>query len=270
MSPSSREREREYARRRYEKWAAKQAQRELERRKARRNAIVAGGTVVAVLAIVLGAVALTGRSGSTSPAAAPSASPSASAASAANPCPAPTVKPPAKPATFKDVPPKSLAQGKKWKLTLVTSCGTITMTLDGAKAPQATASAIFLARQKFWAGTPCHRVTTEGIYVLQCGDPTGSGSGGPGYSFGPVENAPRTASTRRHPRDGPGQLAEQQRQPVLHRVQAVEPADGRRRLHRLREGHLRAWTSSRRSRPAGRSPPATGSPSGPSRSCRRP
>jgi len=195
VSPSSREREREYARRRYEKWAAKQAQRELERRKVRRNAAVAGGTVVAVIAIVLGVVALTGRSGSTSPAAAPSASPSASpaasAASAANLCPAPTVKPPAKPATFKTPPPKSLAQGKAWKLTLVTSCGTITTTLDGAKAPQATASAIFLARQKFWAGTPCHRVTTDGIYVLQCGDPTGSGSGGPCYSFGPVENAPK-------------------------------------------------------------------------------
>jgi peptidyl-prolyl cis-trans isomerase B (cyclophilin B) len=195
VSPSSREREREYARRRYEKWAAKQAQRELERRKARRNAAVAGGTVVAVLAIVLGVVALTGRSDSTSPAASPAASPSASPAasapSAANPCPAPTVKPPAKPATFKNTPPKSLARGKAWKLTLVTSCGTITTTLDGAKAPQATASAIFLARQRFWAGTPCHRVTTEGIYVLQCGDPTGSGSGGPGYSFGPVENAPK-------------------------------------------------------------------------------
>jgi peptidyl-prolyl cis-trans isomerase B (cyclophilin B) len=195
VSPSSREREREYARRRYEKWAAKQAQRELERRKARRNAAVAGGTVVAVLAIVLGVVALTGRSGSTSPAASPAASPSASpaasAATAANPCPAPAVKPPAKPATFKNPPPKSLAEGKAWKLTLVTTCGTITTTLDGAKAPQATASAIFLARQKFWAGTPCHRVTTEGIYVLQCGDPTGSGSGGPGYSFGPVENAPK-------------------------------------------------------------------------------
>jgi peptidyl-prolyl cis-trans isomerase B (cyclophilin B) len=65
------------------------------------------------------------------------------------------------------------------------------MQLDGAKAPQATASAIFLARQNFWAGTPCHRLTTEGIFVLQCGDPTGSGSGGPGYSFGPVENAPK-------------------------------------------------------------------------------
>ncbi len=196
MSPSSREREREYARRRYEKWAAKQAQRELERRRTRRNAVVAGATVVAVLAIVLGVVAFTGRSGKT-PAAAPTASPSSSASasssasSAANPCPAPSVSPPAKPATFKDAPPKSLAQGKAWKLTLVTTCGTITMRLDGAKAPQATASAIFLARQKFWAGTPCHRVTTEGIFVLQCGDPTGSGSGGPGYSFGPVENAPK-------------------------------------------------------------------------------
>jgi peptidyl-prolyl cis-trans isomerase B (cyclophilin B) len=196
VSPSSREREREYARRRYEKWAAKQAQRELERRRARRNALVAGGTVVAVLAIVLGVVAFTGRSGKPAPAAAstasPTASPSASSASAAaNPCPAPTVKPPAQPATFKSAPPKSLAGGRAWKLTLVTTCGTITARLDGAKAPQATASAIFLTRQKFWAGTPCHRVTTEGIYVLQCGDPTGSGSGGPGYSFGPVENAPR-------------------------------------------------------------------------------
>jgi peptidyl-prolyl cis-trans isomerase B (cyclophilin B) len=52
-------------------------------------------------------------------------------------------------------------------------------------------SAIFLSRNAFWNGSPCHRVTTAGIYVLQCGDPTGTGSGGPGYSFGPVENAPK-------------------------------------------------------------------------------
>jgi peptidyl-prolyl cis-trans isomerase B (cyclophilin B) len=193
VSPSSREREREYARRRYEKWAAKQQQRLEARRKARRNAVAAGAAVVAVLAIVLGTVALTRRSDSPAPAAAPTSSPSASstASAAANPCPAPTVTPPAKPASFKDVPPTSLAEGKPWKLTLVTTCGTITMQLDGAKAPQATASAIFLARQNFWAGTPCHRLTTQGIFVLQCGDPTGSGSGGPGYSFGPVENAPK-------------------------------------------------------------------------------
>jgi peptidyl-prolyl cis-trans isomerase B (cyclophilin B) len=191
VSPSSREREREYARRRYEKWAAKQQQRLEARRRARRNALAAAGAVVAVLAIVLGTVAFTHRSSPPAPAAAPTPSPAASASSASNPCPSPTVTPPATPASFKDVPPTSLAEGKQWKLTLVTTCGTITMQLDGAKAPQATASAIFLARQNFWAGTPCHRVTTEGIYVLQCGDPTGSGSGGPGYSFGPVENAPK-------------------------------------------------------------------------------
>jgi peptidyl-prolyl cis-trans isomerase B (cyclophilin B) len=193
VSPSSREREREYARRRYEKWATKQTQRQEARRRARRNAFAASGAVVAVLAIVLGTVAFTHRSSSPSPAAAPTSAPSASAgaSSASSPCPSPTVTPPATPASFKEVPPKSLAEGKQWKLTLVTTCGTITAQLDGAKAPQAAASAIFLARQNFWAGTPCHRLTTEGIFVLQCGDPTGSGSGGPGYSFGPVENAPK-------------------------------------------------------------------------------
>jgi peptidyl-prolyl cis-trans isomerase B (cyclophilin B) len=64
------------------------------------------------------------------------------------------------------------------------------MALDGAKAPQATSNAVFLAQNNFWNGSPCHRLVTAGIYVLQCGDPTGSGTGGPGYSFGPVENAP--------------------------------------------------------------------------------
>jgi peptidyl-prolyl cis-trans isomerase B (cyclophilin B) len=193
VSPSSREREREYARRRYEKWATKQTQRQEARRRARRNAFAASGAVVAVLAIVLGTVAFTHRSSSPSAAASPTSSPSASAgaSSASSPCPSPTVTPPATPASFREVPPKSLAEGKQWKLTLVTTCGTITAQLDGAKAPQAAASAIFLARQNFWAGTPCHRLTTEGIFVLQCGDPTGSGSGGPGYSFGPVENAPK-------------------------------------------------------------------------------
>jgi peptidyl-prolyl cis-trans isomerase B (cyclophilin B) len=42
----------------------------------------------------------------------------------------------------------------------------------------------------FYDGLTCHRLTTEGIFVLQCGDPNGDGSGGPGYSYGPIENAP--------------------------------------------------------------------------------
>ncbi len=52
------------------------------------------------------------------------------------------------------------------------------------------ASTIFLAQKGFWDNTRCHRLTTEGIFVLQCGDPEGTGGGGPGYNYGPVENAP--------------------------------------------------------------------------------
>ena len=87
------------------------------------------------------------------------------------------------------VPPKAAAAGKTFVATVKTTCGTITMELDGAKAPQTVASFINLAKTGYWAPSPCHRLTTEGIYVLQCGDPTGSGEGGPGYQFG-IENAP--------------------------------------------------------------------------------
>jgi peptidyl-prolyl cis-trans isomerase B (cyclophilin B) len=44
-------------------------------------------------------------------------------------------------------------------------------------------SFVSLVKQKYFDNTPCHRLTTSGIYVLQCGDPTGTGTGGPGYSF---------------------------------------------------------------------------------------
>ena len=52
-----------------------------------------------------------------------------------------------------------------------------------AKAPCTTASFQHLASKGYFDATKCHRLTTAGLYVLQCGDPTGSGSGGPGYSF---------------------------------------------------------------------------------------
>jgi peptidyl-prolyl cis-trans isomerase B (cyclophilin B) len=195
VSPSRRERE--YARRRYEKWAAKQQERVAARRRAQRNAIAIGLTIIVVLGIAIGAALLRRTSSTTTAAASPAASatptPSASAgaSNAANPCPAPTVQPPATPKSWKTAPPKTLAAGKSWRLTLTTTCGDVAATLDGAKAPQAVASAIFLSENGFWNGSPCHRLTTDGIYVLQCGDPTGTGSGGPGYSFGPVENAPK-------------------------------------------------------------------------------
>jgi peptidyl-prolyl cis-trans isomerase B (cyclophilin B) len=87
------------------------------------------------------------------------------------------------------VPAKATAAGKTFVATVKTTCGTITMELDGTKAPQTVASFLNLAKTGYWAPSPCHRLTTEGIYVLQCGDPTGSGEGGPGYTFG-IENAP--------------------------------------------------------------------------------
>jgi peptidyl-prolyl cis-trans isomerase B (cyclophilin B) len=62
--------------------------------------------------------------------------------------------------------------------------------LDGAAAPQAVSSTISLINDGFYDGVSCHRLTTGGFFVLQCGDPNGDGSGGPGYSYGPVENAP--------------------------------------------------------------------------------
>ena len=69
-------------------------------------------------------------------------------------------------------------------LLMSTNQGDLTLTLDKAKAPCAAASFAFLASQKFFDGSPCHREVNEPTFgVLQCGDPTGTGSGGPSYKF---------------------------------------------------------------------------------------
>lgn len=74
-------------------------------------------------------------------------------------------------------------------LEVGTNCGTVTVELDGAAAPQTVASFLLLAEGDFWVDSPCHRLVDANIHVLQCGDPTGTGRGGPGYMFG-IENAP--------------------------------------------------------------------------------
>jgi peptidyl-prolyl cis-trans isomerase B (cyclophilin B) len=200
VSPNRRERE--YQKRRYEKWQAKQAARQTRRRRVRRNALAAGSAVV-VVGVVVGVLWVTTRGGSDSSAAATGASPSASASAsgstpsasatpaAPNPCPAPKAAANAKPSGYPQAPPAADARGKRFTLTLATSCGRVVLDLDGSKAPQAVSSMVYLAKRKFFDGSPCHRLTTEGIYVLQCGDPTGTGTGGPGFSYGPVENAPK-------------------------------------------------------------------------------
>ena len=66
---------------------------------------------------------------------------------------------------------------------LTTNEGPITISTDRAKTPCTINSFESLARQKYFDNTRCHRLVDSGIFVLQCGDPTASGSGGPGYSF---------------------------------------------------------------------------------------
>jgi peptidyl-prolyl cis-trans isomerase B (cyclophilin B) len=95
--------------------------------------------------------------------------------------------------TYDKAPPKTLADDAAWTATIKTNCGDIVMRLDGKAAPQTVSSFVFLAQKHYYDDSPCHRVTTSGIFVLQCGDPTGSGTGGPGYGFG-IENAPPKGS----------------------------------------------------------------------------
>ncbi len=96
---------------------------------------------------------------------------------------------PESPRGYTAPPDPSKAEGTSWTATIATNCGDIVVELDGAKAPQTVASFLTLAKDGYWDDSPCHRLTTENIFVLQCGDPTGTGSGNPGYGYG-VENAP--------------------------------------------------------------------------------
>jgi peptidyl-prolyl cis-trans isomerase B (cyclophilin B) len=66
---------------------------------------------------------------------------------------------------------------------LVMTNGKVTITLDRTKAPCTVNSFVSLADQGYFDNTKCHRLADSGIFVLQCGDPTGTGNGGPGYEF---------------------------------------------------------------------------------------
>lgn len=92
--------------------------------------------------------------------------------------------------TSSQVPSIEFSENRVWTGSMNVGNVPIGFELDGAAAPQAVASTIYLAQTGFYEGVTCHRLTTEGIYVLQCGDPNGDGTGGPGYSYGPIENAP--------------------------------------------------------------------------------
>jgi peptidyl-prolyl cis-trans isomerase B (cyclophilin B) len=75
-------------------------------------------------------------------------------------------------------------------LTFTTNCGDIVVQTDGAAAPMTTTAMTYLAKQGYFNQTLCHRLTTAGIFVLQCGDPTATGLGGPNWQPYRDENLP--------------------------------------------------------------------------------
>lgn len=88
------------------------------------------------------------------------------------------------------VPDIAVAESRVWSGSMNVGEATLELELDGVNAPQAVANFVSLSQSGFYEGISCHRLVTDGIYVLQCGDPDGTGGGGPGYKFGPIENAP--------------------------------------------------------------------------------
>ena len=88
------------------------------------------------------------------------------------------------------VPDIALAESRIWTGSMNVGEATLELELDGVNAPQAVANFISLSQSAFYEGVSCHRLVTDVIYVLQCGSPDGTSSGGPGYNFGPIENAP--------------------------------------------------------------------------------
>jgi len=115
----------------------------------------------------------------------PIVSPSSSTPAAAS-CSSPVPTPQGTPQQYSNEPPLCI-QPATYTATIKTNQGTIVAALDGAKAPHTVNSFFFLAAHHFFDNSPCHRLTTQNIFVLQCGDPTGTGGGGPGYTI-PDEN----------------------------------------------------------------------------------
>ena len=90
------------------------------------------------------------------------------------------VDPPQPETRHVEAPTQALPAGKTYALTYDTTCGTFVVTLDPKLAPKTTASLVSLARTGYFDDTTFHRIVPG--FVIQGGDPTQSGSGGPGYS----------------------------------------------------------------------------------------
>jgi len=178
-------RERELARAKYERQSARRAD-AAERRRRRLQVIT---SVVVGALVVVGVVALSRVGSGGSPSAAPSTTPQASASTTPS---TPTNGAPASceyrqqgtAARRVGVPPSSAPTTPATSTAVIVLNGKpVTVQLLDAKAPCTVNSFTHLAKAGYYNNTPCHRLTKGSLAVLQCGDPTGTGTGGPGYMF---------------------------------------------------------------------------------------
>jgi peptidyl-prolyl cis-trans isomerase B (cyclophilin B) len=174
--------------------ARRQAQRDASRR--RREILLTVVIVIVVVGLLAGGgLFLLGggeeASNSPSPSPTPSAGPGTQTGTV-QPEPAPNqvacgAEVPAgagkpKPQFTSGTPPMKIDPERSYLVTLRTSCGNIVLQLNPRRAPQTVNSFVFLARQGYFDGQYVTRLDT-GIDVIQAGDPTGTGTGGPGYSI---------------------------------------------------------------------------------------
>lgn len=189
------ERQRRLARERYQR----QQVRRLQRAQRWRTGTIIGVACLVVAGLGAGAYFLLAGGGKSASAASATPSPASSASPAgsatASPSPSASAAAAAEPAahcTYTASPPAARTVGlppttpdgkAKYQATLVTNRGSVVINLLNANATCTVNSFVYLAGKSYFSNTTCHRLTTSGIYVLQCGDPTGTGSGGPGYKF---------------------------------------------------------------------------------------
>jgi len=110
----------------------------------------------------------------------------------ASPPPAPTTY-----ATRDAAPDRAVARRAMWDVRVRTTCGDLSLVLDGRAAPRSVASFVTLAQGGYWSDSVCHRLTSRRAPTsfLQCGDPSGHGTADPGYDL-PLENVPSDRTYR--------------------------------------------------------------------------
>jgi peptidyl-prolyl cis-trans isomerase B (cyclophilin B) len=183
---STKDRQRALERARYER---RRKIEEQKRRDRKRKTRIVAFSVVAALIVAGGIGTAIALGGNSKPAPTAASTPSAGATAGATASASSTAEPvgySANGTAAKNVgiPTFNAADAAKpYTATITTNRGAVVFTALTTLAPYATYSFEYLAGKGYFNNTPCHRLTTSGIYVLQCGDPTGTGSGGPGYKF---------------------------------------------------------------------------------------